>query len=414
MNPATDSDRLLSTASPNRGPAKRCGVALELREAREALADPDLVRDWENILNVYRYQDVLYAAPPWIANMVEARSKATKVWVARDSAGEMVGVVPVSEHEFRLKYEIKSRTLFSVAISTVGLHIAPLCIPADEELYAAVLDQSLEAFPGRTGLYIEGVPIDSALFRYLSRGGSMARSFLRFFPKGERMTYSIDLPESLATYYAAQMSSKSRRNLERQVRQFCKHAGGRLELRRFTEPDAVPAFLADASRVSRMTWKRHILGERFVHTEATRRFYEDLARRGLLRSYVLHAAGEPCAFGLGYQFAGTYHYLETGYDPSVAHFSPGTSMFILMLEDLFAHDRPERVNLGLEGSFYKKHFSNRAERVVTCLLLKDSLRHRLIAASHAGLARLIELAKRVGGRPAPVAEGAGEGPGGSE
>jgi hypothetical protein len=192
------------------------------------------------------------------------------------------------------------------------------------------------------------------------------------------------------------MTAKTRRNLRRQVRVLREHGGGRLECRHVEAEDQVEAFLEAAERVQARSWQGQL--KEWNHSGESALVgpeLKGLARAKVLRAYLLECGGEPCAYIVGYQFDGVFTGKETRFDEALGRLSPGTVLFYLVLEDLFARDRPELFNLGPGNNLYKERFSNQTAKHGSLFLfrrnLANRLRHMSLVTFHSG----VRLAKRL-------------------
>src|SRR5262249_35857972 len=115
--------------------------------------------------------------------------------------------------------------------------------------------------------------------------------------------------------------------------------------------------------------------------------------RGLLRSYVLTAGTQPCAFVLGYQGRETFHHVQIGYDPSFAGYSPGSVLHYLLFEDLILHRPPRWVSFGYGDSEYKRMFGNVHFEEAIVLLVNRRLISKLKVRSYTAFKSLSRIAK---------------------
>jgi hypothetical protein len=205
------------------------------------------------------------------------------------------------------------------------------------------------------------------------------RLFLRHEPYGCRGRHLLRLPGGFPNYLA-RFRAKKRYNLQRQARLLRDRLGGELRLERLTRPEEVPAFLEAAGAVEADSWQGRLSGPRLGGSPAS---LADAARRGLVRSYLLSGGGVPCAFVVGYQAGGVYEYHQIGYRRDLARFSPGTTLLYLLLEDLFAHGRPDFLNFGWGDDAYKSEFGNEHWSDAAVLLLRRTAGNRWRRAAHA-------------------------------
>ena len=137
-----------------------------------------------------------------------------------------------------------------------------------------------------------------------------------------------------------------------------------------------------------------LLGPRVSAEDASRRFYGALARNGLLRSYLLKAGEVPCAFVVGHEHGGVFHYAELGFDSALASLSPGTVLLFLLIQDLTSVRPVKVLNFGMGDAVYKRRFSNRQQNDESFLLFDPGVRVRALVAAHRVFRRVVVLGRR--------------------
>ena len=157
----------------------------------------------------------------------------------------------------------------------------------------------------------------------------------------------------------------------------------------------VEAFLELADRISSRSWQHRVLGRRIGADRSYVDKFRDLARRSLLRAFLLKCGPEPCAFVVGYQFEGVYHYEEIGFDPSFAHLSPGTTLLYLILEEFSRRNPPSALNFGIGDAPYKRRFANREGRDASVVLFRRGGGNRVRRESHRAFLLGVGMAKRL-------------------
>jgi CelD/BcsL family acetyltransferase involved in cellulose biosynthesis len=162
---------------------------------------------------------------------------------------------------------------------------------------------------------------------------------------------------------------------------------------RIETADAVEGFLAAAASISRKTWQHQSIGQRIKTDAGECERLRHLADNGLLRCYVLYYGETPCAFCIGYQFGDVYYADEVGFDPSLSDVSPGTALFLKIIQDLLVHRRANLFNFGTGDAPYKHLFSNETYLDATMLVTPATLRNRIVVGCHAQLQRLRERMK---------------------
>ena len=101
---------------------------------------------------------------------------------------------------------------------------------------------------------------------------------------------------------------------------------------------------------------------------------------GILRAYVLRVGGQSCAFVLGYQYRGIFHYSDVAYDEELAHASPGILLLQYLMQDLTSWNPPKLVNFGIGDALYKRLFSNSQTDSTTICFLPKTLGNFLLVA----------------------------------
>jgi CelD/BcsL family acetyltransferase involved in cellulose biosynthesis len=84
-----------------------------------------------------------------------------------------------------------------------------------------------------------------------------------------------------------------------------------------------------------------------------------------------------CAFVRGFQYNDVFYYNRVGFDQELADYSPGTVSLYLMIEDLFNHRPPKRINLAGGDWSYKALFATEHIEEANVLLVRRRLKSRL-------------------------------------
>jgi len=173
--------------------------------------------------------------------------------------------------------------------------------------------------------------------------------------------YFVDLSHGSFDEYLAKFSHKTRGNLKRQVRVLAD--GGPAEFCSFESPEGILEFRDHAVGISRWTYQRKI-GVGFPETEEFRAKLLDEAAKGLVRGFLLMRKDRAVAYALCRIDSEIITYVITGYDPTLARYSPGTVLLFLILERLFAERRLRVFDFGGQESGYKALFATGDVRYV--------------------------------------------------
>jgi CelD/BcsL family acetyltransferase involved in cellulose biosynthesis len=364
----------------------------------EILADPESIRRylqseaWPRFLDQDPGLNLLYSSPEWFAHVNGTEPGRPLLLAVASAEGEAVGLVPLQIAPYAVAFDVKSYALGKWRLRALHVLGSQPLLPNEHSHYDAFFRAVYTSVPDCDGVYLDSVTCDSFLWRYLQEGEEIQKHWHVFVPDGTRPQLSVVLPATFDAYLA-KFKQKKRYNLRRQVKQLQAHGDGDLRLMRIDAPDQVPAFLQGAEAVTTHSWQERWIGRRIDQSAARCVKFTDLARQGLLRSYLLVCGGAPCAFVVGYQYRGVFHYVEIGYDQRFASFSPGTVLLYLLLEDLFRHNRPGVVNFGIGDSAYKREFGNSEGEDASILVLRRSLRNRLLAAAQRSFRSLVQSAR---------------------
>lgn len=361
----------------------------------EAVTDPEIRTQWEALLEDRPNLYLQYQSPQWFEHLQSTRDPGLLPPVAvRDARGRLAGIVPITVVERELAFTTKERILWLSRLTVVAVLGSDPLLPRDPGLSERVFEAIAAAAPGVDGIYLHSLPTGSSLWEWLREAQARRDRFLVYVPEEHRRLHFLELPGSFSEYLA-KFGAKKRYNLARQVRLLSEHAGGRLELRRVEDPADVRGFAADAATVVERSWQADLLASGVTRAASDPASLEDLARRGLLRSYLLAAGDVPCAFVVGYQYGDVYHYAEIGYDRSFSRFSPGAALLYMLIADLLEHRPPRRVNFGIGDAGYKREFGNRDTTDASVFLLRPTALNKARVRAHATFRAGVGLAKRL-------------------
>ena len=367
--------------------------------------DPGLRSAWTRSLQESGDVNVVYASPEWFDSFRDAYGDAEfALLAASDATGTIRGVVPIRHRVYQLPLDVSGRVLLSFGFVSVEILGSIPTLAADAATRDALLQAIRDTWPRCQAIYLDVVPLDSpwnACFR------AAQHDWAAYEIDGARPWFLLDVPPTPEAFLSA-LGSKSRGTLRRKVKRLGEVAGGDVQMTRYGTPETVQAFLEAATVVSRTSWQHRVLGTRISTDPRTVRWFEALARHGLLRGYLLTAGTQPHAFVVGYQYQGVFHYAELGYDPALARESPGTVLLFLLIQDLCAFDRAAVLNFGMGDAEYKRRFGTRQQSDDTLILIKRSLRGRAAVATHRTFRAAVRAVRSlVKGRPAHDGKGTG-------
>jgi hypothetical protein len=331
---------------------------LELLSGKQCDA-PDVRVAWRELLTRSINPNALFQSPEWFDNKRETKPREDLLLAVLRQGGTVTGIAPflIASQQFDLR-PTKLRLKTAQLLGGEGLW------PGNQ--YASLF-----------GEIFKKLQVDAIHLRLL-RTESECWSTLKDSPglvhvHDQMKLYVVNLPPTFDEYMG-RFGSKHRKNLLRSVKLLREHR--ELRLQRIDSPEDVSGFLRAGEQVARASWQSRVASYTLRATPGWTEHLSDLARRGLLRSYLLWCAEKPVAYVLGYQGGGYYHYNSVGYDPQMAKFSPGTVMLLLVIEDLMKHDHPGKLHFGEGEEEYKRRFGTAETGVANVTVLRKTVSNR--------------------------------------
>ena len=166
--------------------------------------------------------------------------------------------------------------------------------------------------------------------------------------------WQTQLPDSMEAFYKG-MSGSRKRYLRRYTTALEKAASGPVEMVCYRSEDKLDQVISIASEISAKSYKQ-ALNVGFRDDYLTRLLLTKAARQRRLRAYVLYANGKPCAFEYGIEYGNVFFPEHIGYDPLLRSCSPGTVLFIRVVEDLIENSNVRVFDYGFGAAAYKERF----------------------------------------------------------
>lgn len=363
-----------------------------VQTSEQVRGDADLLAQWETIIAREQSINRLYASPVWFEHLVQTSSIQPSL-AAVYRGDRLVGVCTVQPRPHELRFAVGTRTLGKVKMRAVAVMGCEPLLPDDPAAWRGLYGALFRSFASDC-IYLENVPTQSPAWSFLQGDGRRSNEYTVYVPRGVRPWYWLNLGGSFEQYLATK-SGKTRSNLRRHMRDL-RDQYGEVILHRTTAEDQVGPFLRQAKAVSEKSWQHRLLGERIGSGEYGEDSLADLARRGVLRSYLLTAGDRPCAFVFGHQHDKVFQYAEIGFDESLPpSASPGKVLLYLLIEDLCKHDPPVVLNFGVGDAQYKQHFGNGHGTDAAVTLCRRTAMNYLRLAAHSGFYSAVDLVKKV-------------------
>lgn len=220
-------------------------------------------------------------------------------------------------------------------------------------------------------VYLHHVDCSQFLWRFIN--SPVLRQFgLRMTPMNNSTPTSF-LIEHEGNYeaYLQTLGKKSRQNLQRTTRKLFREQNARVEL--YRDESQVAPFLDDLDTIFKNTWQARTFGYKPRNDRKSLDFYQNIAREGWLRSYILYIDDQPVAFEHVFQFGQWFEFRECGFDSDWSSYGVGSIAILLALKDIFDEtDSAVTVDFGIGEAPYKKTFGNQTREIAAVNLYSMS------------------------------------------
>lgn len=322
----------------------------------------------------------------------EANTSEGLMVVTLGASGATSAIAPFVLKRRRFHCRLGYASVISFPMSVARLCGDTLLAPAEDGVQEAMLEAVSNARVPYHTLLIEGLPVDSALRRFIDTSPTVQRNFWNYHPEPPAKHWLSRLPQTFAEY-EKWFGGKPRAQLKTKERKLHAACGSAVHLQRVTSPEDVPAFVESVAQLAKLSWQGRKLGQTIEVGDRQSERMAEFAAKGWFRGYLLRSETGPIAFVIGYQSDGTYHYMQVGYDPKWSEFSPGNVTLYRLIEDLYAHDRPDVVDFGCGDNQYKRVFGNESFDEQNVYLMRRSLYTGLARLTHRALFKLTDFVR---------------------
>jgi hypothetical protein len=356
------------------------------------LRDPDrflpLLNAWRALLSRQDPLNAINQSPAYF-RYLQHTGRAPEVIVVRDRMRKAITAIqPASRGRFDLDLSLGTRRFVRFrprSLTLLGNEPAPGAgVDALDALFAFLARRRSDA----DVIEMYAVKREGALWNYLNRSPTIRRYFGIYVVGGFRASHSISLPPTVEDYFR-RLPRKRRYNLKRQERMLREHFGGRLELRPIEREEEVPLLLAGFEQLG-----VSVDGG----TPVSRAKYEQAARYGVLRAFILTGADRVIGIASGIRSEDAYFVGDLHFDHALARFSPGTTLWQMTLRHLIAEGATRIVGISYGNPTYRFASVNTIEAKGRVLLYRRSARNLLRIGAHALWSRAVQEAKQRAGR----------------
>jgi len=344
----------------------------------------DVLPAWEEFLTSPVCGSNLLNDPTHIDLLLAAEPDHSPHIILVSTQGRIRCIAPflIRQTRFRLQF-----SLWTLA----ALPIRMLKLMGDQFVYSTEVDRQacFDAVFGALRqerhafdlMFVHTLDCSGSLWKYCSAFRTKQSEY-RMIMASPRMesVHQIKLPETHAAYLAS-LNPKTRQNLRRTTRKLA--GSGETRMTKVTGPEQVPAFLQELDTVLANSWQAKTFGHQHRNTKPQLHYFEQLARCGWLRSYLLMHGDSAIAYELGFQYRNTYYGQDCGYDQHWKDWGPGSILMYMVIEDLFHDDRPDLLDFGLGDAPYKRSFGNHEHPAASFYIAPPNRWRRLVMVQQA-------------------------------
>ncbi len=255
----------------------------------EVEQSPAVLAAWEDLLgrstNLYRLQH----SPQWWGHLSSVHGDLPcSLGVVRDGTDAVVGVVPLQIGEHVISYRLGRRKLWQTRFRTVFLLGNHPLLPDDESAYRQLFRSIWDSFSDCRSICLASVIKESWCWQYFAAADARReKGWFLYSGENARPLHIIKIPATFDEYMK-KFSSKRRHTLKREMKAMQQRGDGCLQLERIENSEQIERFLGIARPLFDRSWKAKRLP---TCLEGGKSHFEDLARRGILRSYLLRCGG---------------------------------------------------------------------------------------------------------------------------
>jgi Acetyltransferase (GNAT) domain len=306
-----------------------------------------LRRQWRELLDASDDPFALYQSPEWFDHVRELEgitNASSFLAIRRDAHRGLVAVVPWFVTGERCHFPlVLGRCYWTRPIKMIKLVSGCLLVRPGGECFSSLFDAIHKRYP-RWVVKIENVPVYGPFYYYLQSSEKINHRYFLYQQSGLERIHLIPLPETYEQFLE-RYSAKKRYNLRRQFRLLSERTGRNLNWREYKSNGDVPELHRSFVELLRQRGQLRSMNEGVAELPNFDSEYNSLARRNLLRSFVLKDGDRPICCILGYQSGKTFQLGNIAHDPEYAAFSPGVALLHLVIEYLINDKRTTSINL---------------------------------------------------------------------
>jgi hypothetical protein len=350
----------------------------EISVWKDDYRSPLLRQLWESLAFS---REAIYQSPKYYDYLQDGnRDGQLDVLTVKDKRTDaIVGVVPVKIWDYRLQFTFRARAFAEMERRSIGILGSEPMIPENPGAFDELFLAFARHFPESQVIYMDAVPSTSYLWQHLQTSRTIRSLYHTLIVDGFREWHSVPLPKSIDEYHK-KLTRKKRYNLMRQERLLQSHCVHHLHLIAINKQDDLQYLFEAIEKLP--TEKKY----NFVFRKEE---YVRLARHDLLHCYVLESGENIIGLLLGTKAGNTFKIDRFVHDPSLKRFSPGTTLWQLVLKDLINSREFASVDFGYGLPAYRHSSTNVIERKGRILLFRRSFANRCLILAYSCYSSLV-------------------------
>ena len=339
---------------------------------------------WKKLSDRKDSATAIYQSPSYFKFLedTEGSRNLELLTVQARSTRDVVGVAPVQRLTLDIPFSIGRHTLFKSCLRCLRILGSKPIIPETGEAYDQLFSLISEQYP-ELSVQLEAVRVDSFFWEYLFSSKLIRDTYFAHILHGVQECHFIHLPSSIEEY-RRRLGRKQAHNLERQQRVLERHLGAPLTITPVGSKDQIPMVI-DAMRT---------LGEPGCNDEAMKDRITAAVRMGFYCGFVVKANTRVLGVTWGRKSNSIFGVHRILYDKELEKFSPGTTMWQLVLRHLIETRNFKSVDLGYGTPTYSHRSLNTIHKRGKVLLFRKTLANRFLINAHASFTALVHLSKQ--------------------
>jgi Acetyltransferase (GNAT) domain len=335
---------------------------------------PLLQRPWGILASSRDTSATIYQSSKYFDYLqdIERTGRLEVLTVKDKKTDAIVGVVPAKLWVYRLEFKLRTRTFVGIRLESIGILGGEPMVPEDPDAFDGLFLAFTRRHPTAQVIYMDPVPSTSYLWHHLQTSPAIRKGYDALVLGGFRERHSVPLPKSLDEYHR-KLSRKKRYNLARQERLLRDHCGNDLELITIEKEEDLPTLFAAIGKLPTKDKPNFVFREdEYIH----------LSRHNLLHCYVLKSAENVLGLLLGMKAGKFFKIDRLFHDRSFEKYSPGTTLWQLVLKDLINGGEFICVDFGYGLPAYQHRSTNIIENKGRILLFRRSIANRCLILAY--------------------------------